>query len=319
MNRTLMALCICGMIAQVGLAEGMAGAPVGFASPGPGLDAPLDNDGEPVVYGQKWGEGGAWTYDGDSASGSVAGSQPHLRYKTTLEDDQATPTAMPEDQDWVFEIVLKQTGGFGSDAIFFAKNATETDGQNHRLVMLTSSEGQDNWTWHVGDQPATGWNAVATGLTLGEDWNTFTTHYKSATRSLDTYQNGELIAEDYAPNHDTFDLRRIQLQALPGGGTSWIRSLAIGQLAVGCPGGCGLGDADGDGDVDDDDLSLLLANWGIDTDCAHGEFSGVPPVNDDDLSLLLANWTGPLGGAVPEPTTMAMLIFGALALLRRRS
>ena len=82
---------------------------------------------------------------------------------------------------------------------------------------------------------------------------------------------------------------------------------------------CDPGDADKDGDVDDDDLSLLLANWGIDTDCAHGEFSGVPPVNDDDLSLLLANWTGPLGGAVPEPTTMAMLIFGALALLRRRS
>ena len=81
---------------------------------------------------------------------------------------------------------------------------------------------------------------------------------------------------------------------------------------------CDPGDADRDGDVDDDDLSLLLANWGADTDCEHGEFSGTPPVDDDDLSLLLANWTGPLPAAVPEPTAMAILAAGALILSRRK-
>jgi len=78
------------------------------------------------------------------------------------------------------------------------------------------------------------------------------------------------------------------------------------------------GDADDDGDVDDDDLSLLLANWGQDTDWNHGEFSGVPPVDDDDLSLLLANWTGPLSRAVPEPATIGLVGLGLPALLRRR-
>ena len=74
------------------------------------------------------------------------------------------------------------------------------------------------------------------------------------------------------------------------------------------------GDADGDGDVDDDDLSLLLANWGQDTDWAHGEFSGQPPVNDDDLSLLLAHWTGSQHGVVPEPATFVLLLLAAPVL-----
>ena len=100
---------------------------------------------------------------------------------------------------------------------------------------------------------------------------------------------------------------------------SWAK-MYYDDLEYGVPGaaGCDPGDADGDGDVDDDDLSLLLANWGADTDCAHGEFSDAPPVNDDDLSLLLANWTGPLVAAVPEPATIALLAFGAAAMLRRR-
>ena len=84
----------------------------------------------------------------------------------------------------------------------------------------------------------------------------------------------------------------------------------------------GQGDADKDGDVDDDDLSLLLAGWGTDVTgefdggWGMGEFNEVAPVNDDDLSLLLANWTG--SGAVPEPTTLALLAFATTFLLRRR-
>ncbi len=101
-----------------------------------------------------------------------------------------------------------------------------------------------------------------------------------------------------------------------------VRNYSFVQLELGMhppESGCGgPGDADHDGDVDDDDLSLLLANWGQDTDCDHGEFSGAAPVDDDDLSLLLANWTGPLAAAVPEPMTIGLIALGLPALLRRR-
>ena len=80
-----------------------------------------------------------------------------------------------------------------------------------------------------------------------------------------------------------------------------------------------VGDANGDGAVNDDDLSLLLSNWGMDTDWAHGNFNADTTVDDDDLSLLLANWA-PNGasGAVPEPMTLGLLTLGGLALIRRR-
>lgn len=77
------------------------------------------------------------------------------------------------------------------------------------------------------------------------------------------------------------------------------------------------GDANRDGSVDDDDLSLLLANWGTQTDWSHGEFSESWPVDDDDLSLLLSHWTGS-AGTIPEPATIALLLAGALGLARRR-
>ena len=104
--------------------------------------------------------------------------------------------------------------------------------------------------------------------------------------------------------------------SVSGSGEYYIDDFQFGTGIAGTA--CNPGDADGDGDVDDDDLSLLLANWGADTDCAHGEFSDIAPVDDDDLSLLLANWTGPLAAAVPEPASLALLLVAASALRRRR-
>ena len=116
----------------------------------------------------------------------------------------------------------------------------------------------------------------------------------------DTYDFNRILTKDFeSDDHSAKTIKAAPLLVIEG----------LGDLS---------GDVDGDGDVDDDDLSLVLANWGQDTDRAHGELSGTPPVNDDDLSLLLASWTG--AAAVPEPATIAMLIAApVLWRLRRRT
>jgi len=110
------------------------------------------------------------------------------------------------------------------------------------------------------------------------------------------------------------DQRTLQLDYIRAGGFYYDQLRVISACTPLLP-----GDANRDGSVDDDDLSLLLANWGQDTDWGHGEFNEVAPVNDDDLSLLLANWTGsPDSIGIPEPTTVGLLAVGAMVMLRRR-
>jgi len=85
------------------------------------------------------------------------------------------------------------------------------------------------------------------------------------------------------------------------------------------------GDATFDARVDDRDLAVLLANWGGDLGDEMtwklGDFDGDAEVGDTDLSVLLSNWTRPSvagGNAVPEPTAMALLAIGGMALIGRR-
>ncbi|KKL04419.1 hypothetical protein LCGC14_2616250 [marine sediment metagenome] len=82
-----------------------------------------------------------------------------------------------------------------------------------------------------------------------------------------------------------------------------------------------IGDVDLSGYVDDDDLSLVLANWGTETEWTDGDLDSSGLVDDDDLSLLLANWgagPAPAPEAIPEPATLSLLAIGGLALLRRK-
>ena len=84
-----------------------------------------------------------------------------------------------------------------------------------------------------------------------------------------------------------------------------------------------IGDADLDGYVDDDDLNLLISSWNQSGNWGNGDFSNDGFVDDDDLNLLLSNWhTGtppPMGqGAIPEPATLSLLVFGAIFALRRQ-
>jgi len=85
------------------------------------------------------------------------------------------------------------------------------------------------------------------------------------------------------------------------------------------------GDTDGDGDVDDADLGVAFANYtgplgaGVGTKTAdEGDTDGDGDVDDADLGNAFAAYTGPIATAVPEPTSLALIGLGGLAMLRRR-
>ena len=80
-----------------------------------------------------------------------------------------------------------------------------------------------------------------------------------------------------------------------------------------------------DGFVDGLDLGILLGNWNTNTTPDMGELDGTPPVDGLDLGILLGAWNPPPLGtaaAVPEPTSIALLVLATLSLLaagRQRS
>ena len=87
-----------------------------------------------------------------------------------------------------------------------------------------------------------------------------------------------------------------------------------------------LGDTNADGAVDLTDLSTVLNNFGASTAAwTSGNFDGASTIDLTDLSDVLNNFgstnPNPQGGipqATPEPTSLALLTFGAAALLTRR-
>ena len=84
------------------------------------------------------------------------------------------------------------------------------------------------------------------------------------------------------------------------------------------------GDLNMDGFVDGLDLGILLGNWNTTTTPEMGELNGIAPVDGLDLGILLGAWNpSPLAvaGAVPEPSTLALLslALGAVSLRRSRS
>jgi hypothetical protein len=233
---------------------------------------------------------------------------------------------MDPTQDWVLEIVQKYVGVYASENPWYAKNYHD----DTRIIACSNSGGPDQWILRGVD--ADNWASIILGtFTLREDdWNTWTLHYKADVPGIDIYLNGVLEIENYQVGTGVYNLNNVQIEGLREpdyAGSMQYKSMKLGVTEDWVPPTptCEPGDADGDGDVDDDDLSLLLAHWGqdvigeLDGGCSKGEFSKEAPVNDDDLSLLLANWTGPVSEAIPEPTTLAILAMGALALQRRRT
>ncbi|MBN2022904.1 MAG: hypothetical protein JW809_08915 [Pirellulales bacterium] len=84
------------------------------------------------------------------------------------------------------------------------------------------------------------------------------------------------------------------------------------------------GDADNDGAVNEADAATLAAHWlqASGAGWFDGDFNGDRAVDDLDLAILAANWgsAGSPGGAVPEPTAVALALAGLMTwtIARRR-
>ena len=86
-----------------------------------------------------------------------------------------------------------------------------------------------------------------------------------------------------------------------------------------------IGDANLDGQVTATDLNALALNWratGV-TSWSQGDFTGDGIVDASDLNAMALNWQSGIPvataspAAVPEPSSLAMLLFGLCALARR--
>ena len=87
------------------------------------------------------------------------------------------------------------------------------------------------------------------------------------------------------------------------------------------PAGPDGGDADCNGQVDVSDLGILATNYGDDRGLGweDGDFNADGVVNVSDLGILATNYgNGTTAQAVPEPSTLSLLLLGAIALVWRR-
>ncbi len=80
------------------------------------------------------------------------------------------------------------------------------------------------------------------------------------------------------------------------------------------------GDANEDGSVDVTDLGILATNYGASGTWGwgDGDFDGDTVVNVNDLGILATNYGIGTVSAVPEPSTLCLLIIGMLAFAWRR-
>ena len=139
-------------------------------------------------------------------------------------------------------------------------------------------------------------------------------------KTLQTFENTTdvLAWSQIAPSSGTIEFNI-------GGTGVTMREGWLNFMSVEVAGGPALpGDTDGDGDVDDSDLGNSFANYtgpvgDVGKTSAEGDTDGDGDVDDSDLGTSFSNYTGPLSpGAVPEPTSLALLGLGGLALARRR-
>ena len=222
MMRMLTAAFLCGTMSP--LLWATPGAT--FIGDGPGINVPfLDSGavatyGVPVVIGEAW-----WRWDG--TGGKTISSGTLARYRPSFADDNENYTAMPTDQDWVFEISTKQEEGFGTEWPFLIKNEL----LDKRILVV---QGNQDGTYNIdaANQDNMYTTVAVVSLPLGE-WGDFVFHYKAITETVDAYFNGALVAGDFAVQLASADWVQIESQRLDPTGadtTTWFRNIKLGQV-----------------------------------------------------------------------------------------
>lgn len=202
---------------------------VRFIPPGPGINAPLDTDGEGVDYGWKSLVQGNWNYDGDAAN--IDNNNGVLRYRTSNQGNTAAGpvAAMSESQDWVFELYYKHSGNYGGEWPWYLKaEENAADARIVRIGHIGANNTDDTWSLYAGTVGG-GWTAIGSPFALGSDFNKFTVHYEAASSTLDVYRNDVPVASDLTLAHGNYAADFVQLEWMRQGTDSY-QSLKLGQL-----------------------------------------------------------------------------------------
>ncbi len=137
---------------------------------------------------------------------------------------------------------------------------------------------------------------------------------------VDTVELMQLVLEEGAGFDATVKLLASMAYGVTGPGES---DISIHELVYSLAASLYPGDADNDGDCDFDDFTILLSNYNATGNYAwgDGDFNGSNTVDFDDFTILLSNYntSAPSASAVPEPSTIVMLILGALCLVGYRT
>jgi len=302
---------------------------VDFVAPGPGLDAPFDNNAEVNTYGKKELVAG-WAFD--TFSGSPVKLNPIARYSTSLENDNSTVTPMSPLEDWVlsFTYGVVDASGIADGIVLFTRAKENTAEERNifglrrqdntvKLLMGDLNQGNDSWL----DIPGVGTIDMTPPLE-GEKFRDFTVHYKSHSSTLDAYVDGVKVASDFTLAHGDYAIEFIQLDpslkgTITGLEKDKFRMLKIGQLA-----NPSVENADFDEDEDVDGADFLSWQRGFGAlgiaNITDGDANGDMNVDDLDLEIWQNQFgiTSSAASAVPEPTSLAMITFVSLSLFLLR-
>ncbi|MCD6364666.1 MAG: hypothetical protein J7M14_02200 [Planctomycetes bacterium] len=214
-----------------------------------------------------------------------------------------------------FVAVFDRTGG--ADAVVRNNIFMGSD----EIVSYWSSpyhpviDGSNNWT-EVSAAPPANWTDNIRGLAPGFV-DTSSDDYRLAESSPCVDAATEPLT--YVDGRGVTRTVTVDSSYILGRGV--VPRLGPGAMDVGAYEYIAPGDTDGDGDVDATDLATLGLNWhpsGTQLTWMEADFDFDGDVDASDLAVIGINWD-PTGAAVPEPTSLVMILLAtACGPLRRR-